>query len=166
MKNILKLMALFALLLCGSSCNDDDQPTVDRLEVTAANLNGVWQLTEWNGNPLAEATYCYIKFNRKDQTFEMYQNFDSMYARYITGSFSIRKDPYLGAIITGVYDYGNGNWNNEYIVTDLLESGSMVWTATEDESDVNRYVRCDKVPDEIVKEAKAEKESNSITLAI
>ncbi|MDE6162727.1 MAG: lipocalin family protein, partial [Bacteroides sp.] len=99
MKNIFKLMVLFALLFCSSSCSDDEESTVVRLEVTAANLNGVWQLTEWNGQPLAEDIYCYIKFNRKDQTFEMYQKFDSMYARYITGSFSIRKDPYLGAVI-------------------------------------------------------------------
>lgn len=158
MKNIFKLMVLFALLFCGSSCSDDEELTVARLEVTTANLNGVWQLAEWNGQPLAEDTYCYIKFNRKDQTFEMYQKFDSMYARYITGSFSIRKDPYLGAVIAGVYYYGNGDWNNEYIVTDLLESGSMVWTATEDKGDINKYVRCDRIPDEIIEEVKADQE--------
>ena len=66
MKNIFKLMVLFALLFCGSSCSDDEELTVARLEVTTANLNGVWQLAEWNGQPLAEDTYCYIKFNRKD----------------------------------------------------------------------------------------------------
>eukprot|EP00975_Prorocentrum_lima_P066602 12910107-Prorocentrum_lima.AAC.1 len=65
----------------------------------------------------------------------MYQKFDSMYARYITGSFSIENNPYLGYIISGVYDYGNGDWNNKYIVTDLLESGSMTWTSKDDESD-------------------------------
>ena len=128
MKNIFKLTALAVFLCCLVSC-DDDEPIIPTLEVTPANLNGTWELSEWNGTPLAEGTYCYITFNRKEQTFEMYQKFDSMYARYITGSFSIKNDPYLGAVISGEYDFGNGEWNNKYIVTDLLESGSMIWTA-------------------------------------
>lgn len=90
MKNIFKLTALAVFLCCLVSC-DDDEPIIPTLEVTPANLNGTWELSEWNGTPLAEGTYCYITFNRKEQTFEMYQKFDSMYARYITGSFSIRK---------------------------------------------------------------------------
>ena len=77
-----------------------------------------------------------------------------MYARYITGSFDIEEDPYLGSVISGEYDYWMGDWNSEYIVTDLLESGSMIWTAKDNESDVTKYVRCDKVPDEVVAEAR------------
>ena len=150
MKNIFKLMAMLALVCCLSSCSDDDEPVVPTLYVTPANLNGTWQLAEWNGQPLAEGLYCYITFNRREQTFEMYQKFDSMYARYITGSFDIEEDPYLGSVISGEYDYWMGDWNSEYIVTDLLESGSMIWTAKDNESDVTKYVRCDKVPDEVV----------------
>lgn len=159
MKNIFKLTALFAFLFCFSSC-DDDEVIIPTLEVTPANLNGIWELAEWNGQPLAEGTYCYITFDRKEQTFEMYQKFDSMYARYITGSFKIENDPYVGFVIEGEYDFGNGEWNNKYIVTDLLESGSMVWTAKDNENDVNKYVRCDKVPKEIVEEAKIDKEED------
>ena len=154
MKNIFKLMALFAFVLCFSSCDDDEDTALPTLPVTAANLNGVWQLAEWNGQPLAEGTYCYIKFNRKELTFEMYQKFDSMYARCITGSFKIKNDPYLGYVLSGDYDFGNGEWNHDYIVTDLQESGSMVWTAKDDDSDVSKYVRCNKVPDEIIAEVK------------
>ncbi|WP_018665613.1 lipocalin family protein [Bacteroides gallinarum] len=157
MKNIFNLMALFAFLCCFSAC-DDDEAVIPTLAVTPANLNGTWELSEWNGQPLAEGTYCYVTFNRKEQTFEMYQKFDSMYARYITGSFSIEEDPYLGSIISGMYDFGNGDWNNEYIITDLLETGSMVWTAKDNENDVNKYVRCEKIPEDIVKEAKVDEE--------
>lgn len=160
MKNILKLMALFAFVLCFASCNDDETVEIPTLPVTAANLNGTWQLTEWNGEPLADGTYCYITFNRREQTFEMYQKFDSMYARYITGYFGIEKDPYLGYIISGEYDFGNGDWNNDYIVTDLLESGSMIWTAKDNASDVSKYVRCEKVPENIQAEAKKENDDN------
>lgn len=159
MKNIFKLMALFAFLFCFSSC-EDDEPVIPTLEVTPANLEGTWKLAEWNGASLDEGTYCYVIFNRKEQTFEMYQKFDSMYARHITGSFSIENNPYLGYIISGVYDYGNGDWNNKYIVTDLLESGSMIWTAKDDENDVNKYIRCDKVPEEIIAEAKIGEDEN------
>ena len=62
MKNIFKLIALFTFLLCFSACGDDEELTVATLPVTAANLNGTWQLSEWNGQPLAEGTYCYITF--------------------------------------------------------------------------------------------------------
>ena len=135
MKNIFKLMALFAFVLCFASCDDDEKVEIPALPVTAANLNGTWQLSEWNGQALAEGTYCYITFNRRELTFEMYQRY----------------------VISGEYDFGNGDWNNDYIVTDLLESGSMIWTVKDDDSDVNKYVRCEKVPESIIEEAKTNK---------
>lgn len=153
MNKILKLMAFAACFFCCMSC-DDDEIIPPTLEVTPANLDGTWQLAEWNGSPLPEGTYCYVDFERKNQVFCMYQKFDSMYARYITGSFSIEKNPYLGFVISGVYDYGNGEWNNDYIVTDLQENGSMIWTAKDNPDDIQHFVRCEKVPDEIVDETK------------
>ena len=136
MNNIFNLIALFAFVLCFTSCDDDEKTDIPTLPVTPANLNGTWQLAEWNGQSLAEGTYCYITFNRKEQTFEISQKFDSMYARE--------------------YDFGNGEWNNDYIVTDLLEAGSMIWTAKDDAGDVSKYVRCDEVPSKIVEEARAD----------
>ena len=59
MKNIFKLTALAVFLCCLVSC-DDDEPIIPTLEVTPANLNGTWELSEWNGTPLAEGTYCYV----------------------------------------------------------------------------------------------------------
>ena len=44
------------------------------------------------------------------------------------------------------------------VQTDLLESGSMTWTSKDDESDVNKYIRCEKVPEEIIAEAKVDKD--------
>ena len=55
MKNIFKLMALFAFLFCFSSC-EDDEPVISTLEVTPANLEGTWKLAEWNGASLDEGT--------------------------------------------------------------------------------------------------------------
>lgn len=155
MKTIIKLAALFACLLCFASC-DDDTPAVTSLEVTPANLNGTWKLSEWNGQPLDENLYFYIIFNRRDRTFEVYQNMESMYAFYQSGSFIIETDPYVGYIISGEYDFGNGSWNHEYVVTDLMPEGSMVWTAKDNASDVQKFVRCDGVPQDIIDESAKE----------
>lgn len=152
MKTLFRMMALFMLLIGFTACEDDEE-TVSTLEVNYANLNGTWQLTEWNGKPLAEGTYCYITFVRKDKTYKMYQKFDSMYARCVTGTFTVENDDYLGYIISGDYDL-KGEWANSYIVTDLLPSGSMIWTVKDDYNDVSKYVRCDGVPSNILEEAK------------
>ena len=70
MKYLKKLFTLLviALFACGfAACSsDDEEPEEPSLEVTPANLHGTWELAEWNGEPLAEGTYCYIVFNRKD----------------------------------------------------------------------------------------------------
>lgn len=156
MKTLFRIMALFMLLFGASACGDDDEDAVAALEVSYANLNGTWRLAEWNGQPPVEGTYCYITFSRKDKTFEIYQKFDSMYARRITGKFTIELDNYLGYIISGTYDFGKGKWNDSYIVTDLLPSGSMIWTVKDDATDVSKYVRCDKVPSHVIEEARTD----------
>ena len=65
-----------------------------------------------------------------------------MYAVHTAGSFKVEQDPYLGYVVSGSYDYNLGDWNQSYIVTNLYASGSMIWTAKDDASDVCRYERC------------------------
>lgn len=157
MKNIVKIMMLSLLLVGFSACSDDDEvPVVSTLDVNYANLSGVWCLVEWNGSPIADGLYCYIVFDRREHTFRMYQKFDSMYARCITGEFQLEEDDTWGSVISGTYDYGMGSWNNEYIITDLLEEGSMTWTVKDDENDVCVYRRCSEVPAEVIAESKSE----------
>ncbi|MCD8312865.1 MAG: lipocalin family protein [Bacteroidales bacterium] len=163
MNRILKMTALLPTLMMVFgfvACNKEKTDTVEYLDVTYANLNGTWLLSEWDGVTVdtdaataGEGTYCYITFDRREHTFTMYQNFDSMYARRITGSFSLATDAYLGEVVSGKYDYDNGAWNHDYIISNLL-SDSMVWTATDDPLDVCLYVRVDEVPEEIVAEAR------------
>ena len=64
MKNILKLMALFAFLLCFISCDEDEKAEIPTLPVTAANLNGTWQLSEWNGQPMS------VEYGKKTENEE------------------------------------------------------------------------------------------------
>jgi hypothetical protein len=108
---------------------------------------------EWNGAPLQAGSYCYITFNRKNKTYKMYDKFDSMYPSLKTGSFEIEKEKNLGYIISGDYDFGNGEWANSYIITDLLPT-SMIWTIKDISSDVQKFERCDKVPEEIENEVR------------
>lgn len=147
MKKILRftLLSLIAAAFC--ACDDDVAYEIP-MEVTPNNLAGTWQLAQWNGAPLAEGSYVYIEFIRKDQKYVMYQNLDSFMARKLTGRYAITTDEELGAIVYGNYDYGVGDWQHRYVVTGLSET-SMVWTAKDDFSDVSLYVRCDGIPESI-----------------
>ena len=114
MKHLYKLFTLLvvALFVCTfTSCSSDDEEMEEpSMEVTPANLHGTWKLVEWNnGEQVPEGTYCYIVFDRREQTYVMYQKFDSMYGRRITGSFAIKNDPYQGYVISGTYDYNRGD---------------------------------------------------------
>ena len=153
--NVLFRMVMFVMLAFSLvACSEDEELVViPELDVNYANLNGTWKLIEWNGQVLPEEVYCYIELNRKEHTFTMYQKFDSMYARCITGEFLLEDNDEWGSIISGTYDYGMGEWNNSYIVTELLESGTMIWTVKGDETDISKYERCNKVPDDIKAEA-------------
>ncbi len=150
-KNFLKIMVCVAWSACFTACSEDDESEVQEFEATPAYLNGTWMLAEWNGNPLADGLYLYITFNRRDFTYEMYHNFDSMYARFITGTYAIEKDGNFRYVISGDYDYGRGEWSNEYFVIDRYED-TMTWIPTDDEGDVQRFVRCEKIPDEVLDE--------------
>lgn len=148
-------MITFFMLAIGLVCcsNDEDVVMEIELDVNYANLDGIWKLTRWNGQVLPDDVFCYIEFNRREHTFTMYQKIDSMYARCITGDFLLEEDDEWGNVISGTYDYGMGEWNNSYVITDLLESGSMIWTVKGDDADVAKYERCKKIPDDIKAEA-------------
>lgn len=152
---LLRVVFMLTLLFSLNSCSDSDekQDIAPTLMPTPANIAGTWMLTQWNDAPLPQGTYLYISFNRRERSFTMYQKFDSMYARRITGIYSIEQESNEDYVISGVYDYGTGEWNNSYIITELSASGSMIWTAKENPADICVYTRCDAVPQEILDEA-------------
>jgi len=106
MKRFLRFAALLSALALLGACDDDMYVTP--LEVTNNNIAGTWQLAEWNGAPLAEGSFVYIEF--------------------------IRKDERHGA--------------PHYLVTAFTET-LIVRTAKDDRSDVQVFVRCDGIPDEV-----------------
>ncbi len=156
MKNFLKTTAILLVAFCFCACsNESDDFAPQSLEVTPNNISGYWVLSEYNGMEIPEGVFCYVEYIRKDRKFVMYQKFDSMYPRRITGVYSIEKDKYGRAVLGGKYDYsmGDGEWNNRYYVTELLEN-RMVLTADSENADVCIYVRCNEIPSDVIEEAK------------
>ena len=98
--------ALFIMFAVGfAACDKDNEEPVVYETVNYATINGTWMLTELNGKALEEGQYVYITFNRKEHTFEMYDNMGSMYSHKSTGTFEITEDDELGYVLTGEYDF-------------------------------------------------------------
>ena len=136
---ILLTISLFALSFV--ACDDEPEvPVEPQLEVTANNIAGEWKLSEWKGAPLAEGSYVYLSFDRRERTFTIYQNLDSFSMRKLTGSFYIEIDPVHGAVIRGSYDYDRGDWANRYYVI-LLTDNEMVWASNNNVVDQSVYTR-------------------------
>ena len=154
MKHLLKLTLLAAMVLTAVSCSEKTAES-ELLDVTAHNISGVWRLAEWSGGELADGTYVYVEFTRRDKEFTLYDNLTSFSARRRTGRYNITLDESLGAaVIRGLYDYGAGDWQHRYMVTGLTAE-RMTWTAVDDPADVSVYHRCAAVPAEILSELPA-----------
>ncbi|MBO5680037.1 MAG: lipocalin family protein [Bacteroidaceae bacterium] len=145
MKKIINILMLALIAVC-TSCTPEETPE-PTLPVNTYNLDGTWQLDQLNDAPLADSTYLYIVLDRKG-TFSIYTNLSSMYPVMQTGKFTIEEDWRIGSIISGTYDFDLGAWNHEYIITDLYKE-SMVWTAKDDATDVQKFVRVADVPEHI-----------------
>lgn len=151
MKKIFPLL-LLTLTTAFTACEKPIEE-IPALEVNYINLDGTWLLAEWNDAPLADGTWLYIVLDRKEHTFKVYDNLNSMYPHLSTGVFEITNDWRVGDIISGTYDYDNGAWNHDYIVTDLYQE-SMLWTAKDDATEVQKFVRVAEVPADIMDAAR------------
>lgn len=146
MKKIFNLLMLFAVALF-AACDETVEP-IETLEVKPYNMEGTWMLAELNGSALVDSTYVYLVLDRRC-TYEIYENTASMYPVLFTGKYELEYDWRVGDVISGSYDYELGAWGHEYVITDLYKE-SMVWTAKDDASYVQKFVRVDAVPAEIV----------------
>lgn len=146
MKKIINLLLLLAVVLF-VAC-DETVETPETLEVKPYNLEGTWVLAELNGDALADSAYVYLVIDR-GYTYEIYENTASMYPVLFTGKYELEYDWRVGDVISGTYDYDLGAWAHEYVITNLYEK-SMTWTAKDDASYVQEFVRVDAVPAEIV----------------
>ena len=130
---LLLLATMAATLLSGCKKVVNNDPPLPAAPVTYDTIDGCWQLTEWNGEELAEGTYLYAKFDGVERRFEMWDNLGSMYVQHKSGSFTITTDKQGNATLSGVYDYGVGDWGNDYLAKMLGPTGEkMVWYAEEE----------------------------------
>lgn len=141
--------ALFIMFAVGfMACNKDNEEPVVYETVNYATINGTWMLTEFNGKALEEGQYVYITFNRKEHTFEMYDNMGSMYSHKSTGTFEITEDDEIGYILTGEYDFSHDAWK-EYVVSEMTAE-TMKWTVKDNAEDVSVYTKCAEIPAEVL----------------
>lgn len=130
---LLLFAAMATKLLAGCKKVVNNDPPLPAAPVTYEAIEGCWQLTEWNGEELAEGTYLYAKFDGVERRFEMWDNLGSMYVQHKSGSFTITTDKQGNATLSGVYDYGVGDWGNDYLAKMLGPAGEkMVWYAEEE----------------------------------
>ena len=149
MNRLKSIFAVLAVAVLAIACQKEPSGAqVEYLDVTPNNIRGMWKLVEWDGQPLTGGTYFYIEFVRKDRTFTIWQNFDSIFnnAHEVTGTYNIETDVEKGAIIIGKYDYDGGLWSYKYEVNDLT-SNSMTWVVANDENGfTQKFIRVDNIP--------------------
>lgn len=149
MKKIVKFVVVILLASVIGACTksgDNGAGGETYLDVTPSNIAGVWRLVSYdNGTPLGEDNFFYIDFNRADHTFVSYDNRRTMYPQVLTGEYAITTDG--AAVIRGMYDYEQGDWEHLYYVRELTAT-TMKWVATDNEAVVQCYVR-DELPEEL-----------------
>jgi hypothetical protein len=155
------LLILFALALGGfASCEKNNDGVVEeQLVVNYNNIAGTWQLTMLNGEEPGDGVFGYMDLTRRAveddfeslawRTFYSYSNIGSATSRHLTGRFRLEADTADRTIITGAYDYDQGYWERDYFISELT-SDTMVWTATDDDTIVSVYTRCDGIPAEVL----------------
>ena len=122
-------------------------PTEEKIAVTYAALDGCWQLSMWQGAPMAEDTYLYIEFDRREHRYTMWDNIDSMYATDTTGTFAITEEEDGTYTLSGTYDYGAGDWSSDYRVTLSNEGERMQWISRSGSFQTMDFVRIEAIPE-------------------
>lgn len=98
MKRIFYLTMVLLSVAAFVACDDTPVEVVDpQLDVTVHNISGTWMLESWKGSPLADGSYVYIDFERRDCSYKLYQNLGSFSTQRLTGRFYIEVDEAIGA---------------------------------------------------------------------
>lgn len=148
MKHFLRnVLSAAAVVISAVSCDKNEVTPDEYLPVTFFNIEGTWELVEWNGEPLAEGTYAYLELTRQGE-FSSYSNIEStsLVTTARTGIYDIDQDDNS---VGGYYDYMSYQpWAHRYVVSGLTGTG-MTWTADDDPSEVRIYSRIDAIPEGI-----------------
>lgn len=151
MKKFLKMTLLATVLAVVASCDKTEANSETYLTLSPVNLEGIWELTEWNGLPLADGTFAYMEFTRQSKEFTSYSNLNT--TDVVTSVRTGRYDIYEGDVLFGLFYYQDyEGWDHKYIVSELTND-RMVWTAEDDDDEVRVYSRVDSLPDGIAPDA-------------
>ena len=141
--------ALVATALFATGCDKESEvqnTEKQNMAVTYYTIDGVWQLVEWNDAPLAEGVHLYLKLDRKEHRFDMWDNLNSMYTVMRSGSFVLSVDDMQQDIISGRYDYSVGDWSDDYIVELNADGDKMTWRAVSSDEKMS-FVEKDAIPE-------------------
>lgn len=135
-----------SLLIVGCDRGATPQIIDPGMAVTYSTIDGSWELVAWNSEELSEDTFLYIDFDRTEHRFEMWDNLGSMYADKHSGTFSIEEDEYGSYILSGTYDYGVGDWSEEYEVTIYTPGNTMRWESRTT-NNIYTFAKIDAIPE-------------------
>lgn len=138
------MLILVAALTVTSCEKPAPLPQEESIAVTYNTIAGCWQLSHLGGVPLSEQTHLYIEFDRKEHTFVMWDNLNSMYSVESTGTYTITREEDGSYTLSGTYDNGVGAWSNDYIVSLADEGNSMMWRAS---GETMEFQRIDAIPE-------------------
>ena len=153
MKKWFKIMVAATLALAAWSCGEPEKPAEPQLPITSANIAGVWQLTEWQGEAVSEDMVVYIDFVNVGRTYTLYQNVDSSVIDAITGTYNLYTNKSGQSILTGLYDYSDSTeWSNRYVVSSLTATTMVLKVYTEGATSTAGaesfvYKKCDSLPE-------------------
>lgn len=105
--------------------------------VSFADIEGTWMLEKWQGTTPSFSVYMEIS---PDGTIILWQKIDDYVWERYDSTATLDSN-----VISGTYS-DNVSWSSSYSIE--FEGEDMVWTDTEDESDVSVYVRAD-LPDNL-----------------
>lgn len=148
MRLLQRLVATLIIVATIAGCEKPAPlPTEEKIAVTYAALDGCWQLSMWQGAPMAEDTYLYIEFDRREHRYTMWDNIDSMYATDTTGTFAITEEEDGTYTLSGTYDYGVGDWSSDYRVTLSNKGERMQWISRSGSFQTMDFVRIEAIPE-------------------
>lgn len=100
--------------------------------ISFSDIEGTWMLKKWQGTTPSFSVYMEIS---PDGTIILWQKIDDYVWERYDSTATLNSN-----VISGTYS-DNVSWSSSYSIE--FEGEDMVWTDTEDESDVSVYVRAD-----------------------
>lgn len=121
----------------GNEGNGNEDNPGGEVTMSFSDIEGTWMLEKWQGTTPSFSVYMEIG---PDGAIILWQKIDDYVWERYDSTAALDSN-----VISGTYS-DNVSWSSSYSIE--FEGEDMVWTGTEDESDVSVYVRAD-LPDNL-----------------